>query len=166
MLRPMSAIGSVKLPKIPARQLYWLAGLLEGEGCFSEQTYHKCGSHWRVLPSIELIMTDRDVVVRAGAMIGGAQRRVRSYPGTGSNKRTHRWRVNGARAAHVMKTILPLMGQRRSRRINKILVKYERSGGRATRPPKSVKYRVSRESHLKYHREFARKWRRKKKAAK
>lgn len=45
------------------KDLYWLAGLLEGEGCF---TYS--GS----TPMVQLQMTDKDVVERASLLLKGS----------------------------------------------------------------------------------------------
>lgn len=166
-----------RLPKIAQKDLAWLAGLLEGEGCFSEQHYHHGGARWYVLPSIQLAMTDRDVVRRAGALLGGKQRSVRSYvpkparyvPKPGKYKRKFVWRVNGQRAAYVMKLLLPWMGKRRARAISRTLANYERrtilggAKGSSRKPPKTVRYRVSKTNHRDYHRSYSRRWRKRRK---
>lgn len=135
------------LPEISPADLLWLAGLLEGEGCFSEQYKHAPTMRgFYVLPSIQLAMTDRDVVLRAGKLIGGNQKRLRSSK-LRSYKRQFNWRVNGKRAVHVMSLLLPLMGLRRTRRITQILTSYKRRRGPngafgfTRRPKKSVKAR-------------------------
>lgn len=139
-------------PKISKQDLVWLAGLLEGEGSFSEQHYHVADarSWWYALPSIELRMTDKDVVFRAGTLIGGNQRKLRSAPPARAHyKRTFIWRVNGRRAVHVMELLLPYMGKRRSRCISQLLAAYKRRVGSkgalgfTRRPKKSVKFRAS-----------------------
>jgi hypothetical protein len=133
-----------KTPKISRHLLAWLAGLLEGEGCFSSHCYYNRSSRY-VVPSIQLAMTDRDIVKRAGALIGGNQKSVRSYlqkPDArlrgNKYKRKYVWRVNGQRAVHVMKLLLPYMGRRRSRRISSLVRKYEEhvgpEGGRGCWP--------------------------------
>jgi hypothetical protein len=116
-----------KLPRISARDLVWLAGLLEGEGCFSLQCYRNGVTCLHALPSIEVQMTDRDVVARAGKLLGGGQTKVRGG-GRPKAKRFHKvyiWRVNGQRAVHVMKLLLPHMGKRRSARITALVKQYE-----------------------------------------
>lgn len=101
------------------QDLYWLAGLLEGEGCFSVQHYpHNPKS----LPVIVLRMTDWDVVVKAGEMLGGNQK----LPTTTKRAQNHHkdiytWRVAGKRAVEVMRWLLPLMGIRRAARIREVL---------------------------------------------
>lgn len=50
---------------ISERSLYWLAGLLEGEGSFMKGPPSSPG-----LPVIRMVMIDRDVVERAASMLG------------------------------------------------------------------------------------------------
>lgn len=97
--------------------LDWLAGLLEGEGCFSINKSY--GGY--VFPCIQLGMTDEDVVIRAGKLLGGngKVREYRSrYPGA---KLVYKYRVAGKRAAELMKVLLPRMGDRRQVRIQEVL---------------------------------------------
>lgn len=128
-------------PKISKTELAWLAGLLEGEGSFSLQCYRrhraeKSGGYQA--PSIELKMTDRDVVQRAGKLLGGKQRRVRSWlpkkekraAWKGSRKRVFIWRVNGLRAVHLMQLLLSFMGKRRAKRIRELIELHEKQGPR------------------------------------
>lgn len=88
----------------------WLAGLLEGEGCFD---LHK-GRY----PRIRLGMTDRDVVGRAAVLMGS---RVRSTLRPAPFKSTWHTEVSGNRAALLMRSLLPHMGTRRSQRIADVL---------------------------------------------
>jgi hypothetical protein len=153
-----------KLPKIGSRDLAWLAGLLEGEASFSLQHYHHGGSLWYLLPSIEVKMTDRDVICRVGGLLGGGQQRVRSFrPKKASWKRVFIWRVNGRRAVHVMKQLLPHMGKRRSKRISQLVADYERDH-RASRVARGIRYRVSEARNRKYHRNYLRMWRKRRRA--
>lgn len=97
----------------------WLAGLLEGEGCFDEG-----GGRNNPTPQVRLAMTDEDIVRRA-AMI---------FPGSTPIKvREHRqenrkdvtltsW--HGKSAVHLMWMILPYMGIRRTEKILTILADY------------------------------------------
>lgn len=86
--------------------LLWLAGLLEGEGCFDLQK----GTY----PRIRLSMTDRDVVGRAASLMDtGVRLSIRHAP----NKSTWHAELQGERAAAIMEELLPYMGARRSQRI-------------------------------------------------
>lgn len=89
----------------------WLAGLLEGEGCFDLQR----GKY----PRVRLAMTDRDVVGRAATLFGSS---IRLTLKSGEKPTWHAER-QGAAAAEIMRAILPFMGARRSQRIAEILSK-------------------------------------------
>ena len=71
-------------------------------------------------------MADRDVVERAGKLLGGGQTKVRAgHPKTQKRSKIYVWRVNGQRAVHVMRLLLPHMGKRRARRIAALIKGYE-----------------------------------------
>lgn len=97
---------------------YWLAGILEGEGCF----VGPAPSKWNHI-AIQLMMTDRDVVERAAVLLGGQvaqlKRRKEHY------KDGYRCIIGGKKAAAIMQKLLPLMGERRSNRIKTLLLKYD-----------------------------------------
>lgn len=97
--------------------LHWLAGVLEGEGCF--------GGYWRgpyFQPMISLQMTDRDVVDRAADLLGCA-RPQRSCDARG---RKPMWRcgVQNRRAVNWMADLHALMGVRRQSKIGAVLAQY------------------------------------------
>lgn len=113
--------------------LVWLAGLLEGEGCFD--------AHRGRYPRIRLAMVDRDVVGRAATLMGSS---IRVVYRTDGRRPTFHTEISGERAAQIMETLLPYMGARRSARIAEILGRYARSKGHLdptvpgpplTRPP-------------------------------
>ena len=90
--------------------LLWLAGLLEGEGCFD--------LHRARYPRVRLGMTDRDVVGRAATLFGSRVRlTLKPAPATA----TWHTEVSGARAEEIMEAVLPFMGARRSAKIATIL---------------------------------------------
>lgn len=98
-------------------ELYWLAGLLEGEGCFAIRgTGHN--------PVIQLIMTDLDVVIRA-AKIMGSHKVIKTKQDSRGGKSLYRTVVYGSVAISLMKKLLPLMGERRSIKINECIYNYE-----------------------------------------
>jgi hypothetical protein len=89
----------------------WLAGLLEGEGCFT-----LAGKD----PHIQLNMTDKDVVGQAAFLFGGMKVGMRNAA-IGNSKAQWRVQASGQRAIMIMEAILPFMGQRRSEKIKSIL---------------------------------------------
>lgn len=92
-------------------KLAWLAGLLEGEGCF----------RWDYrTPRIMLRMTDRDVVQKAALLckrrlLGPYVNRAKKY------KPAFQMDVSGLQAIQLMKSLLPFMHSRRSAKIKEIL---------------------------------------------
>lgn len=96
--------------------LYWLAGLMEGEGCFSldRGTY----------PRVYLRMTDEDVVERAHQITGIGSVHFAKQQGLGW-KPTYCWQVN-TDAVDLMTLLKPLMGSRRQKRITEVLEAFEK----------------------------------------
>jgi len=96
---------------IDQKDLYWLAGLIEGEGYF--------GIRHGYSPTVSLQMTDKDIVDRAHCVLGFGLRHERTLP---SGKGCYSWTVlRQAQAAGLMMTLLPLMGARRAARITECL---------------------------------------------
>lgn len=97
---------------LQAKDVFWLAGILEGEGCFQ---IRKSGG-----VSIELCMTDKDVVERFRSVCGvGTMGKPRLLK---SGKTAYQWSVtNQADAVGLMMTLLPVMGERRSKKIRECL---------------------------------------------
>lgn len=105
---------------ISPRSAEWLAGLLEGEGCFSVRVRMGKGGFW-ILPRISLAMTDEDVVRRAHAMLA-PKTKITIRPPAGRSKLTaFTVQASGRRAAAWMMTLYPLMGKRRRAKIRAIL---------------------------------------------
>jgi hypothetical protein len=101
-----------------ARCVDWLAGLLEGEGCFSRQR----GATGTCTPLVSVAMTDLDVIEEVRRLmqeIGGRDMKIRrrALP---SGKTAYGLSVTGLPAVKIMLTVLPLMGTRRSRDISRI----------------------------------------------
>lgn len=110
-------------------EMHWVAGLLEGEGCF-----HHCMNgngltdrkYFQV--TIQLVMTDKDVVERA-AKILGSKCHTQVWK-TKGNKAVYRTNVHGPRAIGWMMTLHPLMASRRKARIAECITKWRTSGGK------------------------------------
>jgi len=97
----------------------WVAGLLEGEGCFKMHPTNKK----YVYPQIEVNMADEDIVRRLREFTG-----VGNVQGPYSNpKKPHhspmwRWTVQRSKdATDLMERLLPFMGVRRATKIGSIL---------------------------------------------
>ena len=94
----------------------WLAGLLEGEGCFSIQRPNRKGRS--PYPTITLAMTDEDIV-RHAAEIFGITYRHHKY--TKSFKSVWVCTVTCSRAETWMTILRPYMGKRRQQQIDAAL---------------------------------------------
>jgi hypothetical protein len=106
-----------EIAPIDDADLHWLAGLLEGEGTFLAGPPSAPRS-----PAVQLAMVDRDVVDRAGALLGVA---VGVVPSRREGWRTaYCVRVRGARAVLWMKRLRPLMGTRRQQQIDHAAATY------------------------------------------
>ena len=93
-------------------ELSWLAGLLEGEGCFSHRKD-------RGVPVVEVKMTDLDVINRVAQLMG---RTVTPIPaGREGYQPQYRARIQGEPARELMRLLKPYMGQRRAARIEELL---------------------------------------------
>ena len=104
------------------QQLSWVAGLLEGEGCFIK---YAIKSSKYITSAVTLEMTDEDIIKRYKSYINNlgiitttkTLRRHRSI----NLKPSYCLRVNGFKANKLMKLVLPFMGKRRSNKIKEIL---------------------------------------------
>lgn len=110
-------------------EIAWLAGLLEGEGCF---LYSKEASG-RGRIRVVVRMTDRDVVERAAALMGGpgtvtafdprspGGKRVSEYANPETWQTLYIFRAGSAHAERVMRMVRPYMGERRGAKIDELL---------------------------------------------
>ena len=102
--------------------LYWCAGLLEGEGSFHGK--RRGTNELRVTCQ----MTDFDVIDRLHQALGGHV----WYPQLSGNqiKRSAIWSSSTTgHAREIMLLVKPLMGARRSAKIEEVLAEYELNGG-------------------------------------
>ena len=96
--------------------LYWLAGLLEGEGSFTKPPPSKKNKI-----AIHLEMTDRDIVEKAARIMSASvycPKRREKY------KQSYRFNLSHAKAFYWMTLLFPLMGSRRQQRIKECLEEY------------------------------------------
>jgi hypothetical protein len=93
-------------------KIVWIAGLIEGEGTF----YLNKGRY----PVVAVIMTDEDIIKRCKEFTGIGSVRGPYLP-YNSKKPLWSWKVSGRKAAALMMTILPLMGEKRQTKIKECL---------------------------------------------
>lgn len=100
--------------------IFYLAGLLEGEGCFG---FYNC-------PTISLNMTDYEPVNKARNIMYTKcniriNRRSRKNP---NRKDMYVMQVSGQLAIEWMMTMYPLMSPRRKEKIREIIIKWKEVG--------------------------------------
>lgn len=100
---------------ISAKDLYWVAGILEGEGCFG----------FRGTPTIALSMTDLDVVDRAHKLLTPNTRLGFIEYRDPNHKKSYHFTLCGKRAASWMMVLYSLMGERRRSRIKECINKWK-----------------------------------------
>lgn len=96
-------------------EIAWLAGLLEGEGCFG---------YYNSAPSIQLQMTDEDIVIRAATLMNAKMRSVWKPRGKPTYKPVYSCALRGPDCVAWMEAVLPFMGARRGAVIRDILHKW------------------------------------------
>ena len=104
----------------------WLAGLLEGEGYFVIKSFLKGDKTYRYA-NVGVQMTDLDVLEKVHDFTGvGHVRPVKNGEGHLGIKQVYQWYVSKHQdALDLMKTVRPLMGERRGERIDAILREME-----------------------------------------
>lgn len=100
----------------------WLAGLLDGEGCFDSP---------RGNPRVRVTMSDLDVVLRAADIMGASTYYDYDRRPYLDRKPIMVAQITGDRAVAVMRAVLPWMGSRRSAKITEItLAQLAKKAGR------------------------------------
>lgn len=102
-----------------ALEVAWLAGLLEGEGCFSLDR-RLGGAPGRDSIRVRVQMTDKDIVKRAAEMIN-AHSVYKLHDNRSNRKVLYSCGVSGAKAEKVMLAVRLYMGERRGAKIDELL---------------------------------------------
>lgn len=102
-------------------QLAWLAGYLEGEGCFRIGAIGRSKHRPRSTgtPTVKVAATDWDVVVKAATLMGCEAKRTNRQTVVG--KLVFTAEIHGDRALALMQMLLPHMCERRTGKIRDIL---------------------------------------------
>jgi len=95
------------------KDIHWLAGLLEGEGCFGLSS--GC-------IRISVHMTDEDIINRAAEILGARVRKEKLQP---NRKQCWATAIYSSEAAGWMMTLYSLMGKRRKETIENALVHWK-----------------------------------------
>jgi len=101
-------------------EIYWIAGLLEGEGCFYSNSPYSC--------AITIQITDKDVIYKIASILGGTGnvREPDISKSTGFNKKqVYSYSIFGILAVDWMRLILPIMGERRKTKILELLSNFD-----------------------------------------
>jgi len=98
--------------------LAYLAGVIEGEGCFYNSKY-KTG---RLYPTIVVEMTDADVIHKLIEFFNGPK--IFSRKRAHNRQRIFRFRIIGEKAVKAMFQIYNFMSARRKSKIDKVLREY------------------------------------------
>lgn len=104
----------------PEQEIIWLAGLLEGEGCFyMDRQLSRSGSgEYTRCPKISVGMIDQDVIAHAARLFGTKVHAAKPYR---EDKRIYTASAYGLKAVWLMRAVLPWMGARRSEKISEVL---------------------------------------------
>jgi hypothetical protein len=103
---------------ISTLDIAWLAGLLEGEGCFTADK--------RLTIRISVAMTDLDVIERARKLMKCTCKIQEYSPGACKrNKTLYRVLLNGTPAAQWAMTLYPFMGVRRQTKIRELIADWK-----------------------------------------
>lgn len=99
-------------------ELAWLAGYMEGEGCFF------AGSHGpqrrkSVRVSCSIVTTDKDVAEKAATLMG--VRKIYTHRLRLARKQSYSVYLGGDDAIALMKQLLPHMGERRTAKIKEVI---------------------------------------------
>src|SRR5438876_5445144 len=102
------------------KDIIWLAGLLEGEGCFD---FIRC-------PRITINMTDLDIIERV-RKIYKTNNKI-TIIGRGHYKTAYYLNISGDLSIQWMMTIYVLMGIRRQAQIREVIIKWKEMSGHVT----------------------------------
>ncbi len=114
---PLHFGDCMEIAEISENQLYWLAGILEGEGSFLKGPPSAPNR-----PVISMLSTDEDVIAKVASLMNV------SYWGRLSEeferngwKKPYAVHLRGSRAVELMLILKPLMGTRRQQQIEKAI---------------------------------------------
>ena len=138
--------------KIDHKDISWVAGVIEGDGCF---VYQKDKNR----PLIEIKMTDLDIIERIGGFWGN--KKIYIEKSKKNYQTIYVTRIGGSRAIGFMKALYCFMGSRRKSKINNILSSYETFQAKILKPCQKfhrVKSEIVEDKKTMSYRELAKKY--------
>lgn len=99
--------------------IYWLAGLLDGEGWFGFQS----------TPHINISQVDLDIVEKAKSIFGNCPPIKTYHSNNPKHKTKYVLTVNGKLAISWMMTVYPLMSVRRKSQIRNVIIQWKQMTG-------------------------------------
>src|SRR5665213_2081216 len=106
-------------------EIYWIAGFLEGEGCFGWYGEHRKfparRTKWLGYPCVVVSQNSREPLERVEASFPGGTLRLNSIL---RGKEHWEYRVNNEVAIDIMVAVYPLMSTRRQERIREVVAHY------------------------------------------
>ena len=118
-----SILSGINAARQSVNNLYWLAGILEGEGSFGMHTIKKRPTA-RSTQVVQLKMTDADVMYRVSKLLNCRQY---CYRRPGKYKTVWSIKLSGKYAVGLMMTMYCLLGSRRQERIRQILTYWKQT---------------------------------------
>lgn len=104
---------------IATAEIFWAAGFIDGEGCFSSE---------RHCPVVSAVQKERWPLDRLQRLFGGFLRQYRKGGDSASrDERYWQWKIYGGNAAGVMMTLFREMSPRRQARIVEVLDRWKTS---------------------------------------
>lgn len=93
-------------------QMAWLAGVLEGEGCFAIVSK---------IPLITITMGDRDIIENVEKVMKSTSKMMEIEPKTANRKKMFRTQIYGHQVIELLPKIYEHMGERRRSKIDELL---------------------------------------------
>ena len=94
---------------ITVKNIHWIAGFLEGEGCFCTQPF-----------VVQATQKDPEILYKLQILLNGMGKIYKH-----SNNDIHRWYIGNIHAASLMMTLYPLMSTKRQCEIKKALISWK-----------------------------------------
>jgi hypothetical protein len=111
-------------------ELAWVAGLLEGEGCFFPIEYKTKGYRPYTYARVAVLMTDLDVLQRLQELTGIGHSDGPTPRKDPRHKPIWHWVASeNKESITLMRAVYPLMGERRRARIDEVLALVEKGRG-------------------------------------
>ncbi len=107
---------NIDIKEISIQDLYWLAGLLEGEVWFG----------WKGTPVVTIQMSDLDIIQRVAGMFERKYYPVRKDKRNKKGRQMYHVSISSIAAIKWMDKLYPLMGERRQKQIKNAKLKFRK----------------------------------------